>query len=104
MMYSPDKMMMNPKPLGPPAIGGTNCFSGRYSPTYRVPEQMRDPMRRCMTNPPVRIFYKLSSTRVYRRISQQQSTTYIKLIVRYVMLIIDKSTVAPNDSLFHFKE
>ena len=46
-------MMMNPKPLGPPAIGGTNCFSGRYSPTYRVPEQMRDPMRRCMTNPPV---------------------------------------------------
>ena len=53
MMYSPDKMMMNPKPLGPPAIGGTNCFSGRYSPTYRVPEQMRDPMRRCMTNPPV---------------------------------------------------
>ena len=54
MMYSPDKMMMNPKPLGPPAIGGTNCFSGRYSPTYRVPEQMRDPMRRCMTNPPVR--------------------------------------------------
>ena len=56
MMYSPDKMMMNPKPLGPPAIGGTNCFSGRYSPTYRVPEQMRDPMRRCMTNPPVSNF------------------------------------------------
>ena len=26
---------------------------GRYSPTYRVPDQMRDPMRRCMTNPPV---------------------------------------------------
>ena len=24
-----------------------------YSPTYRVPDQMRDPMRRCMTNPPV---------------------------------------------------
>ena len=57
MMYSPDKMMMNPKPLGPPAIGGTNCFTGRYSPTYRVPEQMRDPMRRCMTNPPVSIYF-----------------------------------------------
>ena len=27
--------------------------AGRYSPTYRVPDQMRDPMRRCMTNPPV---------------------------------------------------
>lgn len=61
MMYSPDKMMMNPKPLGPPAIGGTNCFSGRYSPTYRVPEQMRDPMRRCMTNPPVSFQISLSS-------------------------------------------
>ena len=52
MMYSHDKMMMNTKPLGP-TISGTNCFSGRYSPTYRVPDQMRDPMRRCMTNPPV---------------------------------------------------
>ena len=52
MMYSHDKMMMNSKPLGP-TISGTNCFTGRYSPTYRVPEQMRDPMRRCMTNPPV---------------------------------------------------
>jgi hypothetical protein len=56
MMYSPDKMMMNSKPLGP-TITGTNCFSGRYSPTYRVPDQMRDPMRRCMTNPPVSHFY-----------------------------------------------
>ena len=59
MMYSHDKMMMNTKPLGP-TISGTNCFSGRYSPTYRVPDQMRDPMRRCMTNPPVsRCFLKL---------------------------------------------
>ena len=55
MMYSHDKMMMNSKPLGP-TISGTNCFTGRYSPTYRVPEQMRDPMRRCMTNPPVSHF------------------------------------------------
>ena len=66
MMYpSPDKMMssMNPKGgsgpggggiVGGPGSGlpGTNCFSGRYSPTYRVPDQMRDPMRRCMTNTP----------------------------------------------------
>ena len=58
MMYSHDKMMMNSKPLGP-TISGTNCFTGRYSPTYRVPEQMRDPMRRCMTNPPVSQFQLL---------------------------------------------
>ncbi len=55
------KMMMNSKPgLGSPltsvsaaAAAAANCFGGRYSPTYRVPDQMRDPMRRCMTNPPV---------------------------------------------------
>ena len=58
MMYSHDKMMMNTKPLGP-TISGANCFSGRYSPTYRVPDQMRDPMRRCMTNPPVSLFRNL---------------------------------------------
>ena len=33
--------------------GGGGGGGGRYSPTYRVPDQMRDPMRRCMTNPPV---------------------------------------------------
>ena len=57
LMYSggTDKMMMNgSKPLGAPSLSAANCFSGRYSPTYRVPDQMRDPMRRCMTNPPVR--------------------------------------------------
>ena len=58
MMYTHDKMMsMNNKPLGP-TISGANCFSGRYSPTYRVPDQMRDPMRRCMTNPPVSPLFK----------------------------------------------
>ena len=70
------------KPLGSPSSGGMgsnvmggsgqNCFngaggglsgsggggglgSGRYSPTYRVPDQMRDPMsmRRCIGNPTV---------------------------------------------------
>ena len=59
LMYSTtDKMMMNgSKQLGPSSIAAANCFSGRYSPTYRVPDQMRDPMRRCMTNPPVRTKY-----------------------------------------------
>jgi hypothetical protein len=63
LMYttSSDKMMMNgTKPLGSPSISAAaaNCFSGRYSPTYRVPDQMRDPMRRCMTNPPVRSIFQ----------------------------------------------
>ena len=35
------------------AVAATAGGGGRYSPTYRVPDQMRDPMRRCMTNPPV---------------------------------------------------
>ena len=53
LMYSTtDKMMMNGSK--PSSLSAANCFSGRYSPTYRVPDQMRDPMRRCMTNPPVR--------------------------------------------------
>ncbi len=39
MYPSADKMKM----------GTTGCFPGRYSPTYRGPDQMR----RCMTNPSV---------------------------------------------------
>ncbi|XP_040571634.1 POU domain, class 4, transcription factor 3 isoform X2 [Lepeophtheirus salmonis] len=68
MMYSSDKMMMNPKPLCPPP---TNCFTGRYSPTYRVPEQMRDPMRRCMTNPPSEIFGSLNEGGLLSRASAE---------------------------------
>jgi len=69
MMYSHDKMMVNTKPLGP-TISGTNCFSGRYSPTYRVPDQMRDPMRRCMTNPPSDIFGSLNDQGLLSRASE----------------------------------
>lgn len=38
-MYPSDKMKMS----------APGCFPGRYSPTYRGPDQMR----RCMTNPSV---------------------------------------------------
>lgn len=62
-------MMVNTKPLGP-TISGANCFSGRYSPTYRVPEQMRDPMRRCMTNPPSDIFGSLNDQGLLSRASE----------------------------------
>jgi len=57
MMSTWQDMKMGGKPLGPPISSG-NCFTGRYSPTYRVPEQH---MRRCMTNPPVDIFNGLSN-------------------------------------------
>ncbi|XP_023342551.1 POU domain, class 4, transcription factor 3 isoform X2 [Eurytemora carolleeae] len=46
MMTSWAEMKMGGKPLGPP-ISSSNCFSGRYSPTYRVPEHS---MRRCVAN------------------------------------------------------
>lgn len=39
MYPTPDKMKM----------GTPGCFPGRYSPSYRGPDQMR----RCMTNPSV---------------------------------------------------
>eukprot|EP00090_Calanus_glacialis_P020259 TRINITY_DN3116_c0_g1_i1.p1 TRINITY_DN3116_c0_g1~~TRINITY_DN3116_c0_g1_i1.p1 ORF type:complete len:393 (+),score=66.16 TRINITY_DN3116_c0_g1_i1:235-1413(+) len=48
MMSTWPDMKMGGKPLGPP-ISSSNCFPGRYSPTYRVPEHQ---MRRCVTNPP----------------------------------------------------
>ncbi|XP_037902577.1 inhibitory POU protein isoform X4 [Hermetia illucens] len=41
MYTSPDKMKMGP----------SGCFPGRYSPSYRGPDQMR----RCMTNPSSRL-------------------------------------------------
>ena len=56
MMSTWPDMKMGGKPLGPP-ISSSNCFSGRYSPTYRVPEHQ---MRRCVTNPPV-IYFTLFS-------------------------------------------
>lgn len=57
MMSTWQDMKMGGKPLGAPISSG-NCFTGRYSPTYRVPDQH---MRRCMTNPPVDIFNGLSN-------------------------------------------
>ena len=41
--------------------------AGRYSPTYRVPDQMRDPMRRCMTNPPVSETNMLTSSKKFKQ-------------------------------------
>ena len=46
MMSTWPDMKMASKPLGPP-ISSSNCFTGRYSPTYRVPEHQ---MKRCPTN------------------------------------------------------
>ena len=46
MMSTWPDMKMGSKPLGPP-ISSSNCFTGRYSPTYRVPEHQ---MKRCPTN------------------------------------------------------
>ncbi|KAL1456637.1 hypothetical protein WDU94_001352 [Cyamophila willieti] len=50
MMYSPDKMMTGKSPL--PISTPGSCFPTRYSPTYRTPS---DSMRKCFTNPPVRL-------------------------------------------------
>ena len=46
MMSTWPDMKMGSKPLGPP-ISSSNCFTGRYSPTYRVPEHQ---MKRCPAN------------------------------------------------------
>jgi len=52
MMTTWPDMKMGGKPLGPP-ISSSNCFTGRYSPTYRVPEQH---MRRGVPNTSMDIF------------------------------------------------
>lgn len=45
MMSAWPDMKMSSKPLGGPGpITSSTCFSGRYSPTYRVPEHQ---MKRC---------------------------------------------------------
>ena len=45
MMSAWPDMKMSSKPLGGPGpISSSSCFSGRYSPTYRVPEHQ---MKRC---------------------------------------------------------
>jgi len=62
----PPPPLSSPPPHSSSSPLSAGCFSpaphqgpqqppsgGRYSPNYRAPDQLRDPMRRCMTNPPV---------------------------------------------------
>ena len=90
MMSTWPDMKMAGKPLGPP-ISSSNCFTGRYSPTYRVPEHQ---MKRCPTNTVRRV------TNDYEEDTKHESLSLISSQIDCPQWTI-KIRLLPKAELFH---